>query len=480
MVYNSMYSIGTRPYIPRDNKKIVKKKEDEESSQFSHASESPQSSQTQQEESSIYKYPKQNNQQDIYDSRRAQDEARISYEQHIKNSTVNIAQILKDFKNTAIAIGTPDDLFEEVNSYMSLIEMQVKKDEPNVKLIKGNLKNASSLLDNYITETLQRPSKVVENWMDALFLQKIDYKFNAGKINTQFLVKFPDGKPLTDVEETEETKDTGNVAQEEATADEQKTQVQVPQDKELKSLFLQGKKYAYANDSKKALACFQQALSRSVAVNDTETQSKVLFEIGKIYDKNDYLSQALTSYNKSIKTTSDNNVKIQAHYSMGQIYEDVNQFDPAVNHYMCSISYAGEEDNLKAQSSSLTKIANMYSEKYDKKAFDFYTEAKFIATESKDSKTKGFVSSNTADAYGKFNQPQKALMFYSEAIQEYREGESPLKTAINYKKASDVMQSYGNSQKAKTLLQKALLSATKAGDAELVAQIKAQLEAMAK
>ena len=64
-----------------------------------------------------------------------------------RSSVINIAQILKDFRNTAVAIGTPDNLKDEVEGYLSLIEKQVTKDNPNTKLVKSNLKNASTILD---------------------------------------------------------------------------------------------------------------------------------------------------------------------------------------------------------------------------------------------------------------------------------------------------------------------------------------------
>ena len=505
MVYNSMYRVGPRPYVPKDNKNLVKQREDEESSQSSHAHESHQeespinqySKRSEKEESQANQHPKQNTreafnpnqyknasgQKQLFESKKAQEAAKTSYNENVKNSTVNIAQIIKDFKNTAAAIGTPDDLNEEVNAYMTLIETQVRKEEPNVKLIRSNLKNASSLLDSYITETLQRPSSVVVNWIEALFLQKINYKFNDGEINEQFLVKFPDGKPLSDIEKTESpntAEETDAVAAAAALAQtsETKAKVNVPQDTQLKSLFLQAKKFGYANEPKKAMEKFQSALSRADEVNDNETKSKILFEIGKIYDKNDYLAQALTSYDKSLKTTTDSNIKTQAHFSMAQIYDDVAQFDPAIDHYMSSISYAGQSENFTAQSSSLTKIGNLYTEKYDKDAFGFYSEAKVIADESKDSKTKGYVSSNTASAYKKFDEPKNALKFYSDAIKDYTDAESPLKTAVNYKNASEVMQEYGNPQKAKSLLQKALASAKQTDDRQLVSELESKLKTM--
>src|SRR5699024_9041442 len=100
-----------------------------------------------------------------------------------RSATINIAQILKDFNNTALAIGTPAELKEEVDGYLALVEKQVQKDNPNTKLIKSNLKNASSILDGYISKTLNKDSKVVENWVDALFLQQIDFKYDENNIN---------------------------------------------------------------------------------------------------------------------------------------------------------------------------------------------------------------------------------------------------------------------------------------------------------
>ncbi|MFR1672187.1 MAG: tetratricopeptide repeat protein, partial [Candidatus Gastranaerophilaceae bacterium] len=301
-----------------------------------------------------------------------------------KSSSINIAQIIKDFKNTAVAIGTPDDLKEEVNGYVTLIEAQVKKDNPNVKLIKSNLKNASSLLDGFISQTLNKDSKVVENWVDALFLQQIDFKYNEGDINPQFLVKFPEGS--TEKTEKAENKTAVNDTVPEPVEQEIKTEAKVqsliPQDKELKSLFIQSKKLAYANEPEKAIETFQKALARADEVNDNETKSKIFYEVGRIYDDHDYFAQALKSYNKSLENTSDNNVKTKAHYSMAQIYDDVNQITPALDHYFNSVSFAGEAENLVAQSTSLTKMANIYTDMYEQEAMDYYYVADGLADQT--------------------------------------------------------------------------------------------------
>lgn len=460
MAYNTL-QVMQRPYVINNNRGLVKKKEDEEASQSSH------SQQSEQEESINQNARRSLGEQRVLEAKAQQKAAIISRDTNLKNASVNIAQILKDFKNTAKAIGTPPELDEEVQIYLDLVEKQVKKENPDTKLVRSNLKNASALLDSYITETLQRPSKVVENWLDALFLQQINYKFNDEEVNPQFLVKFPKRK---EEEDEEKSSDDGDKEQEE-NKKQKNSDVFVPQDEELKTLFIQAKKYAYANDSKKAMEYFKQALDRAVEVQDKETESKILFEIGKIYDKNDYLSQALTSYHKALSTAQDLNIKTKAHYSMAQIYDDVAQFEPAINHYMSSISYGGQSENFCAQSTSLTKIGNIYADKYEKQAFDFLLEADVIAQESKNSKTKGYVSSNIANAYNKFNEPQNALKFYSSAVKEYMDADSPQKIAINYKRAAEVMQDYKNPQKAKSLLQKALSSAKQTDDVQLMKEI---------
>ena len=106
-----------------------------------------------------------------------------------RSNKVNIAQILKDFRNTIKAIATPKDIEENVNHYLQIVEQQVREANPQVSLIQSNLKIAASLLDKYISETLNKESKVVQNWLDALFLQKINYSYNEEEINPTFLVK---------------------------------------------------------------------------------------------------------------------------------------------------------------------------------------------------------------------------------------------------------------------------------------------------
>ncbi|HIT92186.1 MAG TPA: hypothetical protein IAD11_04620 [Candidatus Stercorousia faecigallinarum] len=500
-----------RPYLNKDGRNLVKKKQDEEKNASSAAQREEQANQNarskglqyveQKKPSYTPAYQQQNNGEQVdWRQMRSQIQSQAqnrnlhtvpqttAQTQEItptktlsgRSTVINIAQILKDFRNTAAAIGTPDDLKEEVNGYLSLIEAQVQKDNPNTKLVKSNLKNASSILDTYISQTLNKDSKVVENWVDALFLQQIDFKYNENEINPQFLVKFPEGST-----QQEEKADNKTAVQETVTEPVQKeieTNAKVvsliPQDKELKSLFIQSKKLAYANKPEKAIETFQKALQRADEVGDTETKSKIYYEVGRIYDDHDYYAHALTSYNQSLQNTTDNNVKTKAHYSMAQIYDDVNQIEPALDHYFNSISYAGEAENLAAQSTSLTKMGNIFTDMYEDEAMDYYSVAEDLALQTDNARIKGFVSSSRGNSYEKFGEPQQALKFYSKAVKHYADARAPLKVAQNYSKAADIMVEHSNVSKAKGLLTKAQNYARQTDDVNLMNEIREKLSSL--
>jgi len=496
--------IFQRPYLAKDAKSLVKRKQDEENTQSANREE-----QTNQDSKSRgLQYLEQNkpsytpayqNQEQQVDWRqmRSQIQAQARSSQNAtsgteiqqiaptkdlsgRNPVINIAQILKDFRNTSVAIGTPDNLKEEVEGYLSLIEKQVTKDNPNPKLIKSNLKNASSILDGYISETLNKDSKVVENWVDALFLQQIDFKYNENDINPQFLVKFPEGstQEQTKVEEKAVVNDTVVEPIQKEIETNSKVVAFIPQDKELKSLFIQSKKLAYANEPEKAIMQFRKALERADKVGDTETKSKIFYEVGKIYDDHSFFAEALKSYNQSIQNTTDNNVKTKAHYSMAQIYDDVNQIKPALDHYFNSISFAGEAENLAAQSTSLTKMGNIFTDMYDSEAFEYFSVADGLAEQTTNNRVKGFVSSSFGNAYEAFGEPQKALKSYSQAVKHYVDAESPLKAAQNYTKAADIMVEFSNVSKAKGLLTKAQNYAQQTDNINLMNEISDKLNSL--
>lgn len=426
----------------------------------------------------------------------------VQPQQPQRSNKVNIAQIIKDFRNTIKAIATPADIEEQVNHYLQIVEQQVREPHPQVNLIQSNLKIAASMLDKYISETLNKDSKVVQNWLDALFLQRINYSYNEAEVNPNFLVKFPENReekkpaPQQQTEQSpapepepvvqEAHEEIIEIEPEELNLEEEFIQAKqtiskkpnitiIPQDTKLKSLFVEAKKQAFSNNPQRAMQMFKEAFARASELNDNETQSRICLEIGKIYDDNDHFVQALNSYNKSLQYTTDVNVKSRAHFSMAQIYDDVNEVGPALNHYMTSISYAGKSDDLIGQSDSLTRMANIFTDKYDENAFDYYDVARKLIEQTTDNSMKGYVLSNTADACVQFKKKDKALKYYAEAVKNYELSNSPEEIAQNYKAAAELMISFNSPNKAKSLLKKALVNAVKTKNEDLIAEVNAML-----
>lgn len=421
-----------------------------------------------------------------------------------RSNRVNIAQILKDFRNTMKAIATPREVEDNVNNYLAIVEQKVREPQPQVNLIQSNLKIAASLLDKYISETLNKDSKVVQNWLDALFLQRVDYSYNEEDVNPSFLVQFPENKPIQKEQEPEQQTQQNIIQQD---FENQQTQEEIeeyipqnieeefvqakekistkpnitiiPQDTRLKSLFMEAKKQAFSNNPQKAMSMFKEAFNRAGEIKDNETQSRICLEIGKIYDDNDFIVQALTSYNKSLQFTTDTNVKSKAHYSMAQIYDDVNQVEQALNHYITSISYAGKSDDLLGQTDSLTRVGNILTDKYDENAFDYYDVAKKLVDQTNDSNMRGYVLSNTADACVQFKKNDKALKYYAEAVKNYEKTSSREEVAENYKSAAELMINFNSPNKARSLLKKALVNAVKTQNEDLISEINLLLTSVA-
>ena len=164
---------------------------------------------------------------------------------------------------------------------------------------------------------------------------------------------------------------------------------------------------------------------------------------------------------------------------MAQIYDDVNQIEPALDHYYVSAAYSGESDNLAAQSTSLTRMGNIFADMYEDDAFEYLNTAQELADETDNHKVKGFVASSLGRAYEKFGEPQEALKSYSNAVKNYTEAESPLKVAQNYVSAADIMLDYNSMDKARGLLKKAQKFAEKTDDAYLINDIKERLSQIA-
>lgn len=439
-MYNTIYPGYANSYLGIQNRQIKRKKEEEPSSQSSkNAENNPQEERKQQ---TSY-FPNG-------------EKVAIDYTRR----KIGIDQVLSDFKNTANAIGAPDEIKAEVSSYLSLIENQSQKDAPNPQIIQSNLKSASQILDGYITDTLKKPSKVVENWVDALFLQQIDYKSQIQQVEPQ------------EIAETIDTVEEDTVLQEAvpvvANTPTTGSDVYVPKDPQLRKMFLEAKKYASEDEKEMALYSFQNLMEYANEIGDSQACAMIHFEEARLYDDFNQIEDALYNYDRAAKQSTDNNIKAKSHMYMGKIYDDYVRLEPAINHYCAAVSFAGEADNLKLQTKVLSDIAQVHTEKYDSKnALMFMDLSDTIAAETKDKRVMGIISSKNGSNCEKLGEKARALKYFSKSAKSYTDIQDNENLARNYVKAAEIMLGYGNPAKAKKLLGKAYIAAQSTANIEL-------------
>jgi len=383
-------------------------------------------------------------------------------------SKINISQVIKDFKNTTEAIGSPDDIRETVYTYVSLVQKEAEKDKPNKKIIQSNLKNASQVLDEYITETLQKPSKVVEGWIDSLFLQNVDYKYDESVINPDYFVNLPQKnkseQPQTHQEQPVQTEKTER-------SGAQKT----PKNPFFDTLISAKREQNPAE----ALNIYSSVIDEAKAQNDTLAVSVAYFESGKLYDSFNSFDKALENYQLAIESSNNDGMKAQAYMKIAQIQYDSAKLKDAGENYFTSIGYFGQVENPKAQAVLLSQTGKLAGEEFDKqKSADFFYVADALAQDMGDKTLKGKINQKAGDVFSYMNEPQKALGYYRNSAESHSEVQNNLELAKDYQAAAKLMFDLGNPHKAKTLLNKAFKSAVKTDDAELTQNIQYQISAL--
>ena len=158
----SLNNIYQRPYVRQENRNPIKKREDEQKSAATNAQREQESGQNSKSKGLQYVEQKQPTYTPAYEQKFAMPVANAYAGVNVNSrpqttqttvttqvapqekpataidNRINIAQILKDFKNTSLAIGTPDDLSEIVDGYLEVVKKQVQKDNAEYKISNVN------------------------------------------------------------------------------------------------------------------------------------------------------------------------------------------------------------------------------------------------------------------------------------------------------------------------------------------------------
>ena len=395
------------------------------------------------------------------------------------NGNVNISKIVVDFKNTLKAIGASKDVNDEVETYLKLVEIQSGKENPSEKIIKSNLVNASAVLDGYISETLKKPSAVVKNWIDALLLQKVDYKSDTS-VN-------PSGD-IASSSEPEQSKRSGQLTNTAVKGTDSLAQPQndniingnSPASIKFNELYKKAEKIVDSGDFDKALTVYEKLIPFSQKIKNPTAESKLYMDKAYIHDVNGDISDALDSYNKAANIafkSGNQEIQAQAHYNMASIYDDCGKTDAALNHYYEALSLDGQTENLKGQGVTLNDVGNVYAGKYDyKQALDHFKVGFSLTNETGDHKGKACILGNTAGVFRDLGQDNKALKYYGNSIKIDTKIGNTEGCAKSLEQAGDIMLRNNQTEKAKNLYNKSLIAAQKIGDSAWSAKMLDKLQ----
>ena len=402
------------------------------------------------------------------------------YKQSIDYSkgNVNISQIVVDFKNTLKAIGASKEVNEEVKTYLKLVEIQSGKENPSPKIIKSNLINAAGTLDGYITETLNKPSGVVKNWVDALLLQKVDYKSDKPLETSESHPEQSEGSiQLTDIARVPKKTNSSALPQNNNII---KENIKRPEDIKLEELYKKAEKIVDSGDFDKALSVYEKLIPFSQKIKNTEVETRLYMDKAYIHDENGDYIKALESYNKAANvafTAGNQEIQAQAHYNMATIYDDFGKHDAALTHYYESLSLDGQVDNLKGQSLTLNDVGNSFAGRYDyKQALDHFKVGFSLTKETGDNKGKACILSNTAGVFRDLGQDDKAIRYYRDSIKIDTKIGNVEGYAKSFEQAADIMLRNNKPEKAENLYKKSLIASQKIGDKNWSARILEKLQ----
>jgi tetratricopeptide (TPR) repeat protein len=376
---------------------------------------------------------------------------------------VNISNIVADFKKTLIAIDAPKDINEEVSTYLQLVNTQSLKESPSPKIIRSNLMNAAGILDEYITSTLNKPSKVVTNWIDALLLQKVDYKAQSA--------------PEIALPQTELTPAQPQQVQIQEFSNPFAVNSAPPknEDKTLQKLYSQAEKLVDNGKFNKAIKIYDKLLSQAEKNGNKNLKINIYVDLGYIYDVNKNFPKALENYNNAATTALEiKNFKLGAlaHYNMASIYDDCGQNEAAIEHYYEALALDGQTNNLKAQTNTLNDVGNVFSSIKDyRQAIAHYNVGLSLAKQTKDLKGRGFLLSNMGCVFKGTGKDKKALELFKKSIQCDVKIGNLEGCSINYELAGDIMSKNNKIEKAETLYKKSLQAAEKLGNQSLTSRI---------
>ncbi len=358
--------------------------------------------------------------------------------QNIQNrkKVINIHQIVSDFRKTQIAINAPNEVVNEVNKFLAKVDYESHSENPQ---------------KNVIQSTLNKDSHVVEGWLNALFLQDIDYKNNPNDINETFKLKFPKGSKVD--EKISENLDilypntpskiqqNEVISQQSEEATKEISTLESNQNHNNNIISLDKKVVTEEKQSQKVveqsiqetktvtLPKLQEEKQTDKTVNTSgpnKTQKnyipndeklKSLFTQAKILGNAKDYQSALNFYENALnyaQQIGDSEIEPIIYYEVAKVYDKTDNTNTAIEYYANAISTSNDNNNIKALSHlALGKIYDNSS--LLDSSLNHYIAACSYGGESENTKLQSFALSDISEIYASIYNKDVAFDFIETA-----------------------------------------------------------------
>jgi tetratricopeptide (TPR) repeat protein len=176
-----------------------------------------------------------------------------------------------------------------------------------------------------------------------------------------------------------------------------------------------GVSYYAIGEFKLALEHLKKAESLT---SDKEGLMYIYNQIGLIYQRMDYLDDALLYYSRSLslaKDLGDKSMQASVLNNIANIYEKKNELDKALGYYEESLRLTTDE---KEKAITYSDIANIYSQKGDyQKAVEYFQKAIEISERYGDYHEAYIIKLNLGVIYTKMKDYKKAEKYLSEGLE---------------------------------------------------------------
>ena len=475
-MYNGIYPINIHyNYKTDNNKKRVQSKEEESQNQNGNLS-NGNTTLTQDELANRYhqntiNYQNQNQNFNLnaYQHRNPNNLQNIQ-----RKKVINIHQIVSDFRKTQIAINAPKEVVNEVNKFLAKVDYESNSENPQKQVIQFNLKEASKLLDDYISKTLNKDSHVVEGWLNALFLQDIDYRNNPNDINETFKLKFPKGSKVDEkISENLDILYPNTPSQVQTSEISTEDHIQVTNESVSPERIETNGNNNIINLDKKSTSeeePISEPIEKPVSGTTIQEPKSVVLpklqEEEKEIQKNTYASNP----NKTQKNYIPNDEKLKSLFTQAKILGNAKDYQSALNFYEDALNYAQQIGDSQIEPIIYYEVAKVYDKTDNTNtAIEYYANA--ISTSNGNNNIKALSHLALGKIYDNSSLIDTSLNHYMAACSYGGESENVKLQSFALADISDIYASTYNKDVAFDFIETAKDIASETNDSKTIGKI---------